>query len=104
MPQEARKALQLAIALQLVINIDIVVIDIFYKILLKNGALLLFECVFAVCLYVCVIRYMTIYIKFGQLYKLASYYNQTPLTVYELDTKNGQKLPKFTNLTLKYDL
>lgn len=47
MPQEARKALQLAIALQLVIDIDIVVIDIFYKILLKNGALLLFECVLA---------------------------------------------------------
>lgn len=42
MPQEARKALQLAIALQLVIDIDIVVIDILYKILLKIGALLLF--------------------------------------------------------------
>jgi hypothetical protein len=47
---------------------------------------------------------MTIYITFGQLYKLASYYNQPSLTVYELDTKNGQKLPKLPNLTLKYDL
>lgn len=47
---------------------------------------------------------MTINIKFGQLYTLASYYNQPSLTVYELDAKNGQKLPKFTHLTLKYDL
>ena len=44
---------------------------------------------------------MAINVKLGQLYTLASYHKQPSLTVYELDTKNGQKLPKIRNLTLK---
>ena len=47
---------------------------------------------------------MTINIKFGLLYTTASHSNQSSLTVYQLDIKNGQKLPKFTHLTFKYDL
>ena len=47
---------------------------------------------------------MTIYIKFEQLYRIASYYNLLSLTIYELHTKNEQKWSKFTHLTLKYDL
>ena len=31
-------------------------------------------------------------------------FHYNPSIFNELDTKNGHKLPKFTNLTLKYDL
>ena len=44
---------------------------------------------------------MTIIIKFGLLHTTASHYNQPSLTVYWLDRKNGQKLPKLTHLTFK---
>jgi len=55
--------------------------------------------------FLCNAIYVWIYVKFRQLYILASYdIAEASLIVYVLDTKNGQKLPKFTNFSFKYDL